>query len=144
MIEVSLIDQQFLLAIDGETLVAWPFERPEPPASPPSWPLAIGTQGLEVAISDLRVYRDVYYTRPLGLQKCPGIDRPVHLGAGEYYVLGDNSPVSEDSRMWPERGAVDAKLLVGKPFLAIPSPPAASWGWAHFQVPNPAEIRYIR
>jgi signal peptidase I len=59
-------------------------------------------------------------------------------------VLGDNSPVSEDSRTWPGQGVVDAKLLIGKPLAAIPSAPVSLWGWRHFQVPNPLEMRYIR
>ena len=43
----------------------------------------------------------------------------MQLAAGEYYVRGDNSPVSEDSRTWPEPGTADAKLLVGKPLVTI-------------------------
>ena len=42
----------------------------------------------------------------------------MRLAAGQYYVLGDNSPVSEDSRRWPT-GEVNAKLLVGKPLVVV-------------------------
>jgi signal peptidase I len=143
IVEVSLIDQQFLLAIDGQTLVARSFERSEP-ASPPACPLAVGVEGLAATLGDLRVYRDIYYTAPLGEPARPEVGRPVRLGAGEYYVLGDNSPVSEDSRTWPNGGAIDAKFLVGKPLAAIPSVQLTPWGDWHFQVPNPARIRYIR
>ena len=147
IVKVSLVDQQFLLAVDGQTLVAWPFERSEP-ASPPACPLSIGAQGLAATVCDLRVYRDVYYTEPIGQSTGPGVGRPVHLGAGQYYVLGDNSPVSEDSRTWskggPDGGSVDAKFLLGKPLVAIPSTQLRLWGDWHFQVPNPARIRYIR
>ena len=144
LVEVSLVDQQFLLAFDGRTVVAWPYDRPEPPPLPPSCPLAIGAQGMEVTVRDLRVYRDVYYTHPIGPPGHRRGGRPVRLAADEYFVLGDNSPISEDSRTWPERGAVDAKLLVGKPLVAIPSVPLSLWGRWHFQVPNPAGIRYIQ
>ena len=74
----------------------------------------------EATVRDVRVYRDVYYTNPIGLTGRRNGDRPMRLASGEYYVLGDNSPVSEDSRTWPEPGAIDAKLLIGKPLVAIP------------------------
>jgi signal peptidase I len=37
------------------------------------------------------------------------------LGPEDYFVLGDNAEISDDSRNWPGRPALDAKLLVGKP-----------------------------
>ncbi|MGD9635086.1 MAG: signal peptidase I [Pirellulales bacterium] len=37
------------------------------------------------------------------------------LGPREYFVLGDNSAVSDDSRSWPTGPGLDAKLLVGRP-----------------------------
>jgi hypothetical protein len=144
LVEVSLVDQQFLLAIDGMAIVTWPYDRPESSSSPASCPLAIGTQGLDVAVSDVRVYRDVYYTHPIGLRSHSHNGRTVRLKDDEYYVLGDNSPASDDSRTWPEHGAVDGKLLIGKPLVAIPSVSLSLGGRWHFQVPNPVEIRYIR
>ena len=100
LIEVSLVDQQFLLAFDGRTVVRWPYERSDPPPLPPSTPVAIGVQGLEATVYDLRLYRDVYYTQPIGLRADRAAAGPVRLGADEYFVLGDNSPISEDSRQW--------------------------------------------
>ena len=38
------------------------------------------------------------------------------LQAGEYFVLGDNSGNSQDSRKWPRPGVPEADF-VGKPFL---------------------------
>ncbi len=143
LVEVSLVDQQFLLALDGRTLVAWSYERPEPRPIPSACPLAIGVQGLQATVGDLRVYRDVYYTDPMGSHGPGPSNPPRRLGAGQYYVLGDNSPVSEDSRQWPKWGEVDAKLFVGKPLAAVAPARFSLGGWWHFQVPNPARIRYI-
>jgi len=59
-------------------------------------------------------------------------------------MLGDNSPVSEDSRTWPEGPAVPARLLVGKPlFVHFPAKRVQIGNWV-FQVPDPARIRYIQ
>jgi signal peptidase I len=37
------------------------------------------------------------------------------LGPQEYFVLGDNAAISDDSRNWPSGPGLDAKQLIGKP-----------------------------
>jgi signal peptidase I len=37
------------------------------------------------------------------------------LGPGEYFVLGDNAAISDDSRSWFAGPGLDAKLLIGRP-----------------------------
>ena len=89
----------------------------------------------------MQVYREVYYTAPVWARAA---GRAARLGADEYYVLGDNSAISQDSRTWTDHPAVGDKCLVGKP-LAIFSPSGEfDWGNWHFQVPNLSRIRYIR
>jgi signal peptidase I len=62
-----------------------------------------------VARKNLDVLRDVYYLAG------PGDPRVQYrLGAGEYFMLGDNSARSLDSRQWAARGGVSADLLVGR------------------------------
>ncbi|MGA2034449.1 MAG: S26 family signal peptidase, partial [Thermoguttaceae bacterium] len=56
-VEISLFDQQFILALDGRTVVVWPYDRPLPPPTPPAQPLAIGCRHLGVVLQELRVYR---------------------------------------------------------------------------------------
>jgi signal peptidase I len=119
-IEMSLFDQQALVAANGEPLLGpWTFATPEttPPAK---YPVRCGARGLDASLDKLVVYRDVYYTGTRGKH---GIQRPYQLGERELFVLGDNSPVSHDSRRWSD-GAVPQELLVGKPFVIhLPSKP---------------------
>jgi signal peptidase I len=74
-------------------------------------PLRISTCGPSIAVRNLQLARDLYYTAAgrLGTGQC-------RLGPGEYFVLGDNSDNSEDSRFWPDPG-VPGRLLLGKPIL---------------------------
>jgi signal peptidase I len=119
-IEMSLFDQHVRLAIDGEdVLTPWNVQTPQD-AQAPKYPVRFGSQGLGGTVSNLRVYRDVHYT---ATRSKHGVQRPYQLDANELFVLGDNSPVSHDSRRWPD-GAVSMNLLVGKPFVVhLPSKP---------------------
>ena len=117
-------------------------------------PVGIAGKNAEIAVSDLIVYRDVYYraerTDDDGFGHDQEFQRSTHylaalvndplawnreyeshhqaavfapLAADEYFMLGDNSPRSQDSRLWPnERGAVHRhavkeNALVGKAFF---------------------------
>jgi len=143
-VELSLVDQQFILAFNRTVAVSWPYDPPKDSSGPPTQPFAVGSQGLGVVVRDLRVYRDVYYTRPPSVRNPWGIGQPVTLGGEEYFVLGDNSPASEDSRTWDLQPAVHADLLIGKPLLVhLPSRCVRVAG-RQFQVPDLGGIRYIR
>jgi signal peptidase I len=143
-IDVSLVDRQFLLAVDDCTLAAFPMDRPGHLPQVTASPLAIGADGPGVEIDNVRVYRDIYYTGATGGGAHWALDRPVRLAPDEYFMLGDNSPLSDDSRSWPQGPAVPANLLFGKPFLVhFPARQVNLWGWS-FQLPDFARIRYIR
>ena len=143
-VEVSLFDRQFLLALGGQTVVAWPYDRPQGAPAPPDQPLAIGAQRLAVTVEEVRVYRNVYYTEPVWAGPNAPWTKAVQLGEGEYFVLGDNSPVSDDSRTWAGAAAVGDKYLIGKPLAIILPARYVGWGPWHFQVPDLSRIRYIR
>jgi len=61
-----------------------------------------------VSLEGLVLYRDAYYDSPTMRNAADAIS----LGRGEYFLLGDNAPISVDSRRW---GPVPGRLLLGKP-----------------------------
>jgi len=143
LVQWSNFDHQLLLALDGE-LVCAPVEcalSPDP-ARASLHPARVGARGAHLSIDHLALYRDVYYTPS---------DDPQHdaynVGEDEYFVLGDNSPVSVDSRQW-QRAGVARSLLIGKPLLVhLPSRPGTvGWGGEQrrIRVPDFSRIRYIR
>jgi signal peptidase I/rubredoxin len=141
--EVSTFDRQVIAAVNGVPLFpAW--ECPTDRAEPSRVPVRIGAQGGAVEVSRLRVYRDIYYTRGQGRN---GVDQPIQLGANEFFVLGDNSPVSNDGRSWLQ-GAIKRSQLIGKPFVVhLPSRPGriSLGGFTRYiRVPDFGRIRYIR
>lgn len=139
------------MALDGKLMFV-PIDLDDPSGGlvSASSPLGLGTQGggvLEVV--SLRVYRDIYYTDSLlsSPRRPFGVGTPYVLGPGEFFVLGDNSPVSNDSRFWPDSPVVHRELFVGKPFLVhLPSQavPLQVFGRELYWIPDPREIRYIR
>lgn len=123
-IEMAFVDRRVSFAIDGsEPFPAFdlaelierkklPTSGQEPFRNPVSSPFAVALQGANVVIRDFRIYRDIYY-RSTGHN---GITTALQLAADEYFMLGDNSANSHDSRSWPIPGVPERNFL-GKPFL---------------------------
>jgi signal peptidase I len=104
--EWGTVDRQLQLIVGGRTLVEFAFQ-PSCADRQQRETLAIGVRGAELRLSEMHVLRDVYYVAADGA-------RPSRLAAGEYYLLGDNSAHSRDSRHWPSRGAIPAEWIVGR------------------------------
>jgi signal peptidase I len=93
--------------------------------------------------SDFELSRDVYYTERVGGARGVGIDEPYRLRPNEYFMLGDNSDVSRDSRAWDHPG-VPEELFVGKPVLVFW--PRFVWRipWFDLQLPDIPRIRRLK
>jgi len=108
--EVSTFDRHVLMALDNVTLLCQ--ELPDSARSfEPLVSLAVGVMGGDVVLQETTIYRDTHYLAGNETGKFPGAE--VQLRANDYYLLGDNVPVSVDSRHW---GALPGHYLIGKPF----------------------------
>ncbi|MHC4447146.1 MAG: S26 family signal peptidase [Planctomycetota bacterium] len=123
--------------------------RPTPPE------LRWHFRGSPVTLHRVRVDRDLYYQPvPLNRGGDPGYgthpNNPAVLGPDQFFMLGDNSPASLDSRLWGDPHplvsaqiddspfVVNRKLLLGKAWVVyFPAP----YRWA---VPDFGRLRFIR
>ena len=78
--------------------------------------VALGAKELIVSFGNLKIFRDIYYTRGGGFFESRG--EKVIVEDRNYWVMGDNSPESSDSRTWgfvPENALEGRALLVWWP-----------------------------
>ena len=137
--------------------------------------VALAAAGLHVEFEQVRVDRDIYYrspvftddggdTHPLGLanpwykEPCwAATNNPLWLGQGEYMMLGDNSPQSQDSRLWwkigphlqdredYQLGTVPEDQIIGRAFFVYwPAGYRAWWTLNRGLIPNAGRWRWIR
>lgn len=114
-IEFALFDRRVLLAIDGrEACAAYdlPVVRNRDPVSRPCW---MAGKGASFTVRNFRLFRDIHYSATGG--ECRnGVYEPWPLGPEEYFLLGDNSANSQDSRFWTNAG-IPERCFMGKPLL---------------------------
>lgn len=106
-LELAVCDHRVLAALDGMTLVQFSYTPREGAASPFVTRVALGAAGAAAECQLLRIHRDLYYLGPGGAVSWQA---PNRLEYGQWFVLGDNVPISVDSRYW---SALGEPLIVG-------------------------------
>jgi len=125
LFEFSLVDRQLILTFGDEKLKYDLGQKIEDLSySETTGSLVEISGGGNVKLSHVGVYRDTQYTERT-IRPRPG--KPFTLGKDEFFVCGDNSPHSHDSRMWADpgdgnngktytAGVVPRDYLMGKAF----------------------------
>jgi signal peptidase I len=111
-VALSYADEHVELAVNGEPVLSW--EDPNAFARTESSGAALGCAGPGGArFASVKIDRDIVYV-PAGSYDPSSKD--VAVPAESYFVLGDNSPNSQDSRVF---GFVPEKDLGGRVFAAL-------------------------
>ncbi len=174
-VEFSNVDYQVTLRIDGRVVLQTTNEQyhPDPAAlvaeyysenraPPPSIEITATNQQCDLA--HVGLWRDIYYlntARPGDPPFWGSPERIIHLAGDEpgeekeYFVLGDNSPISLDARAWfsnislphedlmVEPGRVPDRFMLGKAFFVYWPAGYPLIGKAPSIVPNFGEMRFI-
>ncbi len=138
--ELSLFLDGSKVAFDGPTTWTTAMNAPHEPvvasaADEPSdlSPVGLTVNGADVRVGDLRVLRDIYYITAVDVSRNGQIIEEdslrFPLEADQFFVLGDNSAASKDSRLWMEGHHVDRNLLIGRALVIFwPHAIPAKWG----------------
>jgi len=108
-IEVCTFDQRLVLLINGQAVDA--IELPSfEAATELHSPVRIAGRSTDFVIERFQLWRDIYYS-DVGMLDSEGVPRRLVAGADEYLLVGDNVPVSVDSRHWAVPGVSVAEIL---------------------------------
>lgn len=164
VVALEFVDYELRVQVDGRTVlrVAELAEIPFPPpieyvrTHPLQAPvgLRLTAARTRLALHNLRIERDVVYVAHGPQNQRAAVGAPFQLQAGEYFVLGDNSADSFDSREWTSGGVhlppgyrpgtvLQGQIVGQAAFVYLPGllPLDRSGRW---YVPDLGRVRFVR
>lgn len=114
-VEFYHADGSVRLFLDGQEIFSYDYDMTLPTRGISRSGVKLGGRDVTCLFEDIEIYRDIYYSSDLFSGRWGGAT-PVRMGPGEYFMLGDNSINSKDSRVWK---FVPEKNLVGKAFFVF-------------------------
>jgi len=127
----------------------------DPDSKMPGPSVSLSSQGDAFTLEHIKLYRDIHYTNGNGSGRATE-GNPFTLNDDEFFVLGDNSPQSFDSRFWDcqgkgngdklyRQGTVPRDFLIGKAFFVYWPAGFHPYPNVRFAViPNVGNMRFIR
>jgi signal peptidase I len=170
-VELTNVDYRVTVRIDDRDLIQTTPEQyaPDMPslldafkknAELPKAKILISAIAQKCELSHIGLWRDVYYgnhgrSEPFHASPDQFPANIMHLGPDEYFVLGDNSPISGDARYWGDpidlpneklivdSGRVPGRFLLGKAFFVYWPTGFRPIDEAPALVPNFGDMRLI-
>ncbi|MEX0741250.1 MAG: S26 family signal peptidase, partial [Phycisphaeraceae bacterium] len=159
-VELWHADQRLSMWRDGDLLAEWTYEEEASTLAERSFEIIqpavdITVAGPAVTLHKVNLDRDLYQTSAEKVGAL-GTSDPITIAADNFYCLGDNSPASEDSRLWDAVdpwllhmtevpvGFVPREMMIGRAFYVyFPAMWRFREGGAAV-IPNFADMRFIR
>lgn len=120
-VEMSCVDHRFEFRIAGRLMFDAIDLDARPPRKPDERfrdsPVGFGVRGGSATVESFRLYRDIHYTNRLATEPVMGhgVRDDAELPADGFFVLGDDSAHSVDSRFFEAGPAVPKSAMIGRP-----------------------------